>query len=88
MPEIYHVISGRRYRIAFAPLRTDHGICTDPKLPGATITIADNLAPDDELETILHESLHAAGWWLSEEWIDTAAADLAALLLRLGYRKQ
>jgi len=87
MHDLHHVINGRRYRIRFAPLDDAHGVCTSPHEPRPTITICDKLQGRDLLQTLLHESLHAAGWWLSEEWVDDTAADLAALLIRLGYRK-
>jgi len=87
MHDLHHVICGRRYRIRFAPLRSADGVCTNPQDPKPTITISDRLQGCEQLETILHESLHGAAWWLSEEFIDDAAHDLASLLFRLGYRK-
>ena len=41
----------------------------------------------DELDWIIHESLHACYPWLAEAFVDTAATSVARLLWRLGWRK-
>ena len=88
MREIFHVICGRRFRVRYSNLRTNHGVCTDPGKPNPTITIAKGLDELGELETIIHESLHAAGYFvLSEEFVENAAHDIARLLVRLGFEK-
>ena len=50
-----------------------------------TIGIKDGLSELDELDTTIHEGLHASYPDLSEEAIDEAATDLARLLLARGF---
>ena len=50
-----------------------------------TIGIKDGLSELDELDTTIHEALHAAYPDLSEDAIDEAATDLARLLLTRGF---
>ena len=50
-----------------------------------TIGIKDGLGELDELDTTIHEGLHAAYPDLSEEAIDETATDLARLLLARGF---
>ena len=42
----------------------------------------------DELDCIIHESLHAACPWLAEWIVDTTATSIARLLWRLGWRRE
>ena len=41
---------------------------------------------EERLEVLIHEMLHAAYWDLDESAIEGAAADVARVLWRLGYR--
>jgi len=41
-----------------------------------------------ELETIIHESLHAENWAVTEEVTTRSAHEIARLLWRLGYRRK
>ena len=50
-----------------------------------TIGIKDGLTEFEELDTTIHEGLHASYPDLSEEAIDEAATDLARLLLARGF---
>ena len=50
-----------------------------------TIGIKEGLSELEELDTTIHEALHAAYPDLSEEAIDEAATDLARLLLARGF---
>ena len=50
-----------------------------------TIGIKDGLTEFEELDTTIHEALHAAYPDLSEEAIDEAATDLTRLLLARGF---
>ena len=50
-----------------------------------TIGIKDGLTEFEELDTTIHEGLHASYPDLSEEAIDRAATDLARLLLARGF---
>jgi len=41
-----------------------------------------------DVDTLLHEGLHAAAYeWADEEWVARTARDLARLLVRQGYRR-
>lgn len=50
-----------------------------------TIGIKDGLSELDELDTTIHEALHASYPDLSEDAIDETATDLARLLLARGF---
>ena len=50
-----------------------------------TIGIKDGLSELEELDTTIHEGLHASYPDLSEEAIERAATDLARLLLARGF---
>ena len=50
-----------------------------------TIGIKDGLSEFEELDTTIHEGLHASYPDLSEEAIDEAATDLARFLLARGF---
>ena len=50
-----------------------------------TIGIKEGLSELEELDTTIHEALHAAYPDLSEEAIDEAATDFARLLLARGF---
>jgi hypothetical protein len=50
-----------------------------------TIGIKDGLGELDELDTTIHEALHASYPDLCEEAIDETATDLARLLLARGF---
>ena len=50
-----------------------------------TIGIKDGLGEFEELDTTIHEALHAAYPDLSEDAVDEAATDLARLLLARGF---
>lgn len=83
-----HVILGKRWRVKFRRLPDDTcGLCDHPRSPDKTISIDVRLRGVDRLDTILHESLHAALWPIDEEHITAAATDIAGLLWRLGYRR-
>ena len=67
---------------------TDKGTIEAPNIKGKRIFIREELKEKDELDTVLHECLHAADWWKDEEWVDEVAEDIARILWRLGWRKQ
>jgi hypothetical protein len=85
------MICWRRWRILFVPrdeLDGDDGDCDDPTVRGRTIRIADDLAGEELLETLLHECAHAAGWILDErDFVEPFARDVARLLSRLGFSR-
>ena len=41
-----------------------------------------------ELDTLIHEMIHATNPWLTEEVVNETATNIAAVLWKLGYRKQ
>lgn len=65
-----------------------NGDCTAPDIKNRTIRIRPCLDPYDELETIIHECLHACYWDLSEEVVEESASGIAELLIRLGYHRE
>jgi len=80
---------GKRWRLAFCSNLKDDGDCDAPETPNKTIRIKQGLDPKDELETLIHEMLHATDWHKDEkDWIEPVARDIARVLWRLGYRKQ
>ena len=85
-------ILGKRYHVvAVDSLRSQEGElldgeCDAPSKPGKQIRLSRSLTDQELLETACHEYLHAAAWWLTEDFVTAAAHDLAAFLRRLGYR--
>jgi len=65
----------------------DWGACDPPFKLGKSIRIARSAKGEIELDTLLHEMLHAADWTKDEEWVAEAARDIARVLCRLGYRR-
>jgi hypothetical protein len=80
-------ILGKRYKVRFTWLKENAGDCDDPTRPRKEIRICTGLGEQKELETVLHEVLHAADWHKTEEWVEQVARDQTRLLWRLGYRK-
>ena len=83
---------GKRWRIERPRSITrdgepQHGECDPPTVPGKSIRVADYLSDRVELETYLHEALHACDWTKDEEWVEATAHDLSVMLWRLGYRR-
>jgi hypothetical protein len=78
-------LRGKYYTLKFAKLKPPlMGLCNwDEK----TISIADRLSGEIELDTIIHELLHACQPDLAEETVTDTATDLARVLFRLGYRR-
>jgi len=84
---------GKRWRIERPRSITrdgepQHGECDPPTTPGKAIRIVSYVKDRVELETYLHEMLHAATWDMSEEWVEETAHDLSVALWRLGYRRR
>lgn len=65
----------------------DKGSCDAPSLPNKTIRVRPSLKGRVELDTHIHEMLHACLWDLDEEAVCESAEDIARALWRLGYRK-
>lgn len=82
------VFRGRRWRLSWAPnLGGDYGRCDAPHAKGKTIYIRLGQGQEDELDTLIHEALHACAWDLDEQAITDAASDIARFLRRCGYGK-
>jgi hypothetical protein len=73
----YHIMDG--YLI--------DGLC-QPKGGDPFIMVQAGMPPKRELETWVHESLHAACPDASEQWVTRRAKELTDLLWRLGYRRR
>ena len=78
--------NGRKYHIEFTG-KLD-GWCDQYERKGRYIIIQAPPNTRTELETILHEGIHAGKWDASEENVTQMAEDLARLCWRLGYRKK
>jgi len=79
--------NGVKYKIDMSQ-RID-GMCDSPKGGGKpTLMIAVDPYTKKELETIIHESLHACKWSKSEDDVRQTGEDVARLLWRLGYRRK
>ena len=90
-------IAGRRYRVRLA--RRDMkagGFCECPHNPpphlikvGRGDARGQGTADAQEhAHRLLHEILHAAGWWASEEWVEETSLTLAEGLEKAGLLNQ
>ena len=79
-------VNGRYWNLRFIDMDA-LGDCDPPEAKQKRIHIATDLDPKTELETTIHELMHAAAWPASEEYIETVSNDIANVLWRLGYRK-
>ena len=81
-------LCGRHYNVRRVRLKNDWGQCDPPTVAGKEIRLDIGMSEHRELDTIIHEGLHACGWdVLDEAWVERAAHDLAKLVLKLGYRR-
>ena len=88
MEQYCHTICGVDYVVRFAHLKTHRGDCSRPDSKRPEIRIKAGMSQAETLEVICHEFLHAAFWCLAEESIDESAASLAALLRKMGYKRE
>jgi hypothetical protein len=81
---------GKRWNLRFVK-RIDksgsRGLCDAPDDPKKRIHVLKTLAGQELLEILLHEMTHAADWSKDEAFVERFAADVAAALWKLGYRK-
>ena len=63
------------------------GTCDHPEKPGKRIRIRRGQHEFEELDTVIHECLHAADWHKDEQWVAEFASDLTEVLKKLGWRK-
>ena len=92
MVKIFVNVAGKRWGLRFVamPDKKDKkckGYCESPDKKNKEIVIKKDLPPKEELDTTLHELLHAADWSKDEEWVDQVGTDIAKILWRLGWRK-
>ena len=81
-----HTFNGRRYEIDM-PGRID-GTTEQYRLDKRIMLIATEPHTRNELETIIHECLHAENWAATEEVVTRVANEIGNFLWRLGYRRQ
>jgi hypothetical protein len=84
---IYHTFRGRRYRVCESSHVSGYGATADPMSKGKTIHVRRGQDGEDELDTLIHEGLHACYWDLEESAVGTAANDISRLLWKKGYRR-
>jgi hypothetical protein len=60
-------------------------LCGDCNADKKTIRVAKGMSSELELDTVIHECLHAAGWHIDEEFVGRFATDVARILADLGY---
>lgn len=87
-------ILGKKWKLRFVPNLSGrntkekiHGYCDHPEEYNKEILITKGLDEKEELITIIHELLHAAFWWLDEEYVDKSSSDIGEVLIKLGYKK-
>jgi hypothetical protein len=89
-----HTINGKRYEIKY----TDNipgdelgllcGLCDAPDTKGKTIYIRNGLPFKMHIQTLIHETMHACLWCLSEEAVEQIEADLTDVLIKeLGMKE-
>ena len=82
-------IRGRRWRLVDVANHKgkELGYCSNPDIE-KEIAIPIDGDTESELDTIIHELIHAAQWDLAEEAVEEMACSIAGALWRLGWRKE
>ena len=81
-------ILGKRWLLRFTANLKARGDCDGPHVRNKQIRVRSDLKGEERLEVILHEIIHAAFWFLDEEYVHHVAKDIARVLYRrLGYRE-
>ena len=86
-PPKFHSFNGKKYRITRDVL---DGFVDHPESYSHTfreLNCSERMKGFDELETWIHESIHASYPSKKETEVRQAGYDIARLLWRLGYRK-
>lgn len=81
-----HTFNGRRYRIDICGGKLD-GYVDQYKLNSRNMIIMAEPKTKAELETFIHEALHAENWRASEKVVQRVGKEIADFLWRLGYRR-
>ena len=66
----------------------ERGGCEAPTIPDKAIDIPVGGTRREDLDTTIHEALHACFWEIDEEAITEAANDISTFVWRLGWRKR
>lgn len=65
-----------------------YGRCSPPDARPKKVEVDDRIKGELELDTVIHELLHASAWdVLDEGFVDGTASGIARVLWRIGYRK-
>ena len=84
-----HRFRGVEFIVRYARFRSKKsskkGDCDSPFTKGPVMRISGGLSDLDEMETIIHEGLHACIWDLDEEAVAETAKDIAACLAKCNY---
>jgi hypothetical protein len=84
----FHTFRGKRYRIKKVRRGRDYlGICDDPKDHYKVLEAPIDGKSCNDLDTIIHESLHACLFDIDDAVIDASATSIAKFLWRLSWRK-
>lgn len=83
-------ILGKQWELIFRrKLENNHcGECDSPDTARKQIRIRSGMREELELDTTIHELLHAAGWHIDEVFVEQFATDAAKVLTRLGWTKR
>lgn len=82
-------ILGKQWELVYRSRLPDNhcGECDSPDTQGKRIRIRRGMREELELDTVIHECLHAAGWHIDEPFVEQFSTDVARILTRLGWRK-
>jgi hypothetical protein len=78
---------GKRWRIGKLRRKGELGGCESPHIAGREIDVPIGGKTLRDLDTTIHEAIHACLWDLDEEAVIETASDIATALWRLGWRK-
>lgn len=82
-------VNGVAYILEYSKRMKCKGHCDRPDKPAPKIRIRSGMTEGMELRTLIHELLHASAFDpLSEEFVEQASNDIAAVLNALGWRKE
>jgi uroporphyrinogen-III synthase len=74
-------------RVSALPKPDQVAMCEPPGTHGRQIQILDSLTGVELLDALLHETIHAADWKLSEKRVAAIATAAAKAAWQFGYRK-
>jgi len=81
-----HSFRGKRYRIVACPSDSG-GVCDTPKGNDKEMVVPVDGETLHDLQSTIHEGIHACLWDLDEEAVQEMGDDIGRLLWRLGWRK-